>query len=231
MNQRYVRVKDDIANSNGPDEDYTDNMKSYYYYLSKNVCDNQESVVAFKLFEDTTKKEIVEALVLAEADPEDIYAVFGIPQKSYQIYKELFFDMNQFLTKLDVVSYLENYNENKFGKDLKVRAYNLGPHFIYYKYGNVTPSNDQQKALMKKMFLVSAYKGAEAQFNPGTSKVSKAALDWSKNMIKAFEALEKFSDDGSNDSNNLVKVLTSRDFEKNTIYGNESDSISEDEIV
>jgi hypothetical protein len=199
LNHKHTVVHEDFIKSRKDFSEYTDAMKVYREFLSKHTCSSEPHLHAFLIYRDPIQKEVVESLLLADADPKDIMEVFGIPAEVILIYGELFFDTTAFRAKLDKVSYIEQYPE-RFGKDLKLRAFALGPEFVYWTYGNVIPKTDSQRALVKRMFMTSAYRAMEATFNGIDSKITKQALDWSKNMLKAYEALEKLlSQEGSTD--------------------------------
>lgn len=190
-------------------DDYTDIMAFYHEYLRRRTCLSEDYCYAFSIFEDPTRREIVEALFLAEAEHKDISDAFGLSRQACEAYQELFFDTKKFRSRLDKISYIENYPD-KFGKELKLRAYSLGANFIFFKYANLIPETEEQRQLVKRMFMASAYRAMEANFNPIASTISKAALEWSKNMLKAYEAMEKLMGDTGEDSRELHKYLVQR---------------------
>ena len=190
-------------------EDFTYHMQDYHEYLNTGDCDNKENLYAFKLHEDPYKKEIVEALLLSDANLEEVQTVFGVPVESLKCYSELFFDTNSFYTRLDKLSYVENY-KYKFGRELKVRAMSLGPEFIYFTYGKVSPTTETQKTLLKKMFLSSAYKAMEMNFNSINSQTTKASVEMAKIMIRSYESMEKLLKDGDNAGEQLLAIMTDR---------------------
>jgi hypothetical protein len=118
---------------------------------------------------------------------------------------------NAFRSDLDKVAYIESYDD-PFGKELKLRSYSLGPQFIYFKYGNIVPKSEEQRHLVKKMFLASAYRAMEANFNPINSKITKASMDWSKTMIKAYEVMEKLMNEDTDQSQELVAIIAKKGF-------------------
>jgi hypothetical protein len=175
---------------------YTEAMKQYFCYLVpglNNKVNNLHRYV-FEMREDSLKREIVEALILSQADPEEVEAVFGITENMLNVYTEMFFDMRNLVSKLDIVSYLENYPDEE-GKALKIRAYNLGPEFVYFRYGNITPSSVNQGKLIKKLFLTSAYKAMESNYSTMNAVNTKAAATHASTMLKAYEAIKKLVED------------------------------------
>jgi len=210
LQYKNLKIREDIQLGTPEDDEYTEAMKAYREYLTLEVCENDEFLYAFEIFEDNFKKEIVEALFLADAEPVDISISFDMSATTLETYRELFFDTeNTFRSSLDKVCYIEDY-ENTFGKDLKLRAYSLGPQFIYFKYGNVVPKTEEQRVLVKKMFLASAYRAMEANFNPLNSRVTKHAMEWSKTMIKTYEVMEKLMGDDTDHGNDLLTIITKK---------------------
>jgi hypothetical protein len=207
---RAAKVEASICKTPTPDlGDFTLTMNQYRMFLVHGTHSDPDICYAATIPQDNTKKEIVESLLLSNAKTEEITEVFGLTERTLDVYQELFFDMSKFLTKLDYVSYLESYPAG-MGKELKLRAYTFGAEYVYYKYGNVVPKSEDQKTLVKRMFMASAYKAMEANFNPTTSKVTKVALDWSKTMLQAYAAMEKLMGQENTSSVDLVTIITSR---------------------
>jgi hypothetical protein len=190
-------------------ESFTFYMQDYYAYKTTGTSNNKAHDYAFQLYEDRYKREIIEALLLAEADPNDVQSIFGVPVETLKCYADIFFDTKRFTSRLDKLSYTENY-KNKFGKELKVRSLSLGPEFIYFTYGKVEPTTENQKSLLKKMYLSSAYRAMEMNFNSMTSSNSKAAVEMAKIMIRSYESMEKLMSEGAKPQDNLFDVLTDR---------------------
>lgn len=185
---------------------YTTAMSAFYDHLDG---------VPFKpalVHKDGFQREIVEALLLSGADLQDITQAFGVPEQVLKDYKELFFDLTKLDTHLDKLSYVTHYPD-RFGKELKVRALNLGPSFIYFKYANIVPTTNVQRDLVKKMFLSSAYRAMEANYTSMTTDVSKSAIEYAKLMLKAYESIEKLMKDDTPGEMSSVKVLLTRDTE------------------
>ena len=218
------QVQEELKTSKKTPKAYTEAMTQYRDFLSTGNCTCKYCQQVFRLASDETMREVVESLLLGNADPTDVQKVFGLDPKVLDIFSELFFDVTKFQSKLDVVSYLENYPEG-MGKGLKIRTYNLGPDFIYFKYGNVVPQTDTQKALIKHMFLTSAYKAIEANFNPMGSEVTKQALEWSKHMLKANAALESMVDNDIGHDFSLQKIITKRELAIPRLTPDESEDI------
>lgn len=159
---------------------------------------------AISIKNDDLQSAIVESLFLSDATLEDILKTFDIPEKVLFYYKHLFFDITLFNNKLEVLSYLDDLPDG-LHKELKRRAYSLGSHYVLYHYGNKLPETVEQKVLLKKLFLDSSYRAMEANYAPATSANAKTALEWSKIMLKAAEAVDKVLNESQSDTD-LLRV-------------------------
>jgi len=196
-------------------------MQQYCLFLCSPESDELEPlyVYTFYLHAEEVKREIVEALLISGADPKDVEEVFGVSQEMLNIYKELFFNMDNIVSRLDLVEYLENYPVG-MGKSLKLRAFNLGPEFVYFKYANIVPRTDTQKMLVKKMFMGSAYKAMEANYSTSSASAAKAAGTHAGLMLKAYEVLNKLiteEDSGSADRLTEILIATDKDLSSKQI--------------
>lgn len=209
MDSRAKRVIKDINNKNNAHKGYTDEMIQYYIYLEEDRCSSEHFSVAFDIYDNPLKKEIIESLLFGEAEYKDVEDAFGVSVKSLEIYHHLFFNTDKFRNKLDKLAYLDVY-PNKVGKELKMRSMNLGPEFIYYTYANIVPKTSKQKALVQRMFMASAYKAMSINYNTIDSKITKNALEHAKLMLKAFEALQRVGEEDLSDETDLIKVLSAK---------------------
>jgi hypothetical protein len=195
-------------------------MQKYYEYLLQG-----KRYKPAQIHKDTFQREIVEALLISEAQPKDIKSAFGIPEQVLKDYSELFFDLSKLETHLDKLSYVTNYHD-RFGKELKIRALNLGPDFIYFKYANIIPQTQAQRDLVKKMFLSSAYRAMESNYTSMTTDVSKSAIEYAKIMLKAYDSIEKLMKEDTPGDMNAIKVILTRDSELRSVL-----DIAEEDIV
>lgn len=209
LKHKANKVQKDIRQGKKPDKQYTEVMSKYHTYLKEGSGD-RESLYAFNIGKDMVRREMVEALILSEADLEEVETIFGLPQVVMQMYKELFFETDNFFSRLDVISYLENYDED-FGKAIKVRAYNMGAEFLFFKYANIAPKSESQKRLVKQMFMGSAYRAMEANYSNLTSAKTKAATTHAGIMLKCYEAIEKLMDSGNEGNETVVQLLVAKD--------------------
>ncbi len=197
-----------------PNKSCTANMREYYKYLLDNTVDiSANHRYAFTIATNNFKLEIVEALLLAEADPEDIDIIFGIKKEVVDIYKELFFDTTKFITRLDKLAYVEGYSGEGIGRELKLRALHVGAEAIYATYGNYLPEASSQKKLLQRIFMAASQKAMEINFNSLSSAGAKAALAHAKVMLKTFETIGAITDDDGDASKEFLKILLNKDNE------------------
>lgn len=216
-------------------------LVDYYNFLTGTSAEEEDLddrfEEAYELFKDNFQKEVIEALLLSDANYEDINTHFGIDTDVLKIYKYLFFETDNFNNHLEKLSYLENYKASDFGKELKVRAVNLGPEFIYFRYANIVPNTKDQRDAVKKMFMASAYRAMEANYTDINSKTSKSALEWGKIMLRAYEAIENLMNEDATDTENILRIVFGEEEEPNSSKAKKSsgdkDSVklSSDDIV
>jgi len=212
MDSKAKKVADFISRDKEPDDSFTENMLQYYEHKRFARCESDPHIHAFSMYEKDLGKEIIEALILAEADPLDVQMIFEIPQEVFAIYKDLFFDMANFRSRLDKILYVETY-EGKFGKEIKLRALHLGADFIFFKYGNYIPKTESQRVMVKRMFMAASYRAMEANFNPIDSRITKASTEHAKIMLRAYECIEKLMAEDTGEGENMAKVLTRREMD------------------
>lgn len=163
--------------------------------------------IAFAIHDDAVQKEILEALLLSGCPEDEMKSTFNIPIESVALYKELFFDPAKFRTGLEKISYLENYPD-EFGKSLKQRANDLGYAYVLFVYANKVPRTSEQKALVEKMFMSSAYKAMNMNYMTMNASTMNKAIEHGKLMLKAFEILTKLDAAGTDDNYQLTEYIT-----------------------
>lgn len=208
MDRVAKRVQKDARNNIRPSPEYSESMLHYWEHCTVGHCTSTQADIAFTIYEDQTQKEILESLLLSECPDQDIIDAFLVPQNSIEIYKELFFDVKYFRTKLDKISYLENYSDS-FGKELKIRAVNLGYEYVLYTYADIVPKTSAQKQLVQRMFMSAAYKAMSMNYNGITSSTTKQAIEHGKLMLKAYETLTKINSEDVSDAYDLTRIIPS----------------------
>ena len=203
-------VQDAAVRGEDPSGDeFTEVMRDYYIYLTATDLSelNPDNLYAFQVYQEEVKREIIESLLISDAELEEVEKVFEVTPQAMAAYKELFFNVDNLVSKLDLVEYIETYPDG-IGKGLKLRAYNLGPEFIFYKYANIVPRTEIQKTLVKKMFMGSAYKAMEANYTTSSAASAKAAISHATLMLKAYETMQKLMSEDDSAATALTEVLT-----------------------
>ena len=249
---RYLAV--DRIVSLGLDRDkivdsYTQSMVDLYDILedarvnkvvnesSSSLVDKSSSIcytlLAYNIYTNDTQSAILESLLLTKAEFDVISTTFDIPVEVVTIYESLFFDISSFNGKLGILGYIEELDDG-FHKELKRRSYSFGSEFILYRYGNVLPDTESQRNLLKKLFLDSAYRSMEANYFPSTSADSKAALEWSKVMVKASDSLERiFNNEGPTTDSIMIRLKNAQELKLNRVEGDNevSEEVSTLDII
>jgi hypothetical protein len=210
MNSKQKKVLKDAQSVTNPTNEYTSAMLEYYSYCDTGNCQDEFAQYAFEINKNEYKKEILESLILGGASTTEIEITFGIDSRTIECYKEIFFDLTKVRSRLDILEYIEKY-PTPFGKELKHRAFSLGASFIFYSYGKLIPDTNEQKQLLKRLFMTSAFKSLEMQNNSMNSKTSKAAMDYAKVMLAAYNAMGKIlDDDTSGKEMGLLEIMTTK---------------------
>lgn len=211
LRSRYQQVVTDLNNE---DESQLQNYTKPMSLLRKIIKDKdingqeeQHCYNALSIFVTPYKRVLIEALLLSGATYDDIYKVFGVNIETLELYEHLLFDTSRLKTHLDKLYYVDQlpYGQEK---ELKLRALNLGPEFIFFRYANIIPKDKVAKDVMTRMFYGAAYRVMEANYNPMGSDISKEALQWSQTMIKCFEAINKITVDNKSSRDSMLKVLS-----------------------
>lgn len=202
-------VLNDIELGNTPNG-YTEAMSAWRAYneCCTDIPDTINLVVS--IHESTQQSEILEALILSNCPPEEIYQAFRVPVEVTKWYSELFFDVGVFRTDLDKIEYISTYKD-KWGKDLKSKAVDLGYEFVLFTFANLVPRTSAQKKLVEKLFMATAYKAMAMNYNSINSDINKQAVKHAELMIKAYDLLVKTNADEVDTTYDLTKYLAASD--------------------
>ena len=206
MNERAEEIRRDARKGSKPPKGLSKAEQLWWKHCRGDKVGNEASI-AFGIYGDAVQREIFEALLLSNCPPEEIQSAFNIPPESVAIYKELFFDPAKFRTGLERISYLENYPD-EFGKSLKQRAVDLGYAYVLFVYANIVPKTAEQKALVQKMFMSSAYKAMNMNYMGMNAAAMNKAIEHGKLMLKAFETLTRLESAGVDESYQLTEYIT-----------------------
>lgn len=208
-------VEADVAAGRKPGPAYTPAMRFWYTVTSEDDPElDRTGRVVLSMRRSETQREILEALILSACPEETIERALAVPKEATAWYRELFFDTTAFLTDLDKIEYLTNY-EDDFGRELKNRAVSLGYEFVLFTYANLVPRTEVQKQLVERMFMATAYKAMSMNYSGIRTEITKNAVKHAELMLKAYEALRRYSDDDPSSGHDLTAFLTKAEAEKN----------------
>lgn len=208
-------VEADVAAGRKPGPAYTPAMRFWYAVMSEDDPElDRTGRVVLSMRRSETQREILEALILSACPEETIERALAVPKEATAWYRELFFDTAAFLTDLDKIEYLTNY-EDDFGRELKNRAVSLGYEFVLFTYANLVPRTEVQKQLVERMFMATAYKAMSMNYSGIRTEITKNAVKHAELMLKAYEALRRYSDDDPSSGHDLTAFLTKAEAEKN----------------
>lgn len=133
---------------------------------------------AESLYTNKLKKGYIEACLLCSSDIPKISEILEIPEETLEIYKEFFFDVQDW-DRLSKVEHIESIPErSKNEMMLKLWALNHGLDFIAWRLGksiSISPVEGLQD-----LFNICMYKSKEAMFNGSASEASKESTKWVK---------------------------------------------------
>lgn len=208
-------VEADVASGRKPGPAYTQAMRFWYAVMSEDDPElDRTGRVVLSMRRSETQREILEALILSACPEETIERALAVPKEATAWYRELFFDTAAFLTDLDKIEYLTNY-EDDFGRELKNRAVSLGYEFVLFTYANLVPRTEVQKQLVERMFMATAYKAMSMNYSGIRTEITKNAVKHAELMLKAYEAIRRYSDDDPSSGHDLTAFLTKAEAEKN----------------
>lgn len=203
LDHRAARVVRELKKE--PPKTYTEAMLKYREHIKGGEVPD-EHAIAFAIHESPRQKEIMEALLLSSCPLPELRQALDVPESAAKIYAELFFDQKVFRTGLDRLEYLEDYPD-PFGKDLKVKAVNLGYEFVLFTFANLVPKTAGQKKLIEKMFMATAYKAMAMNYSGIKSEANRQAVKHAELMMKAYELLAKINADEGAGDYDLVSFL------------------------
>ncbi len=152
--------------------------------------------IAFRIHEDPTQREILEALIIGECPDATIQDALGIPAESLAVYRELFFDLTQFRNKLALIAYVMECS------GIRQQALRFGYSYVLARYFGIPLDADEQRKLVQKMFADAAYTSMSEEEN---------TADYARTALKAYEMLHKTEDKAAGNSQQLCEIILNWD--------------------
>ena len=198
-------------------------------FLLKDDSVPEPVIKACKVFWDGYKREVVEAFLLAEAGPKDLYEVFKIDTEVVELYEKLFFDISVFDDRLDAESYARNYEEDDFGRELKISAIEDGLEYLKARFGRGNYDVSPTKAIKESISLSYVNSKVASKVSIDSPK-AKEARKWASSMVKNIEALDTAQKiEGNKNADYMLKLKIMSDKEGSS--ENEEIDIDPEDIV
>lgn len=188
LEHRYLSIQDDgkIVGSIYKGDPHIKRLARVMLMVPIDIKEPEDIVthLIYKTYQRPYKKELLEAALISGAEPKEINAAFGIPENMTELYMHLFFDMNVFEDRLDIIEYVQMYSKSKFGKEAKEFAIKLGKEAFFVRYGSASYAIDARhvhESIMSMAYML----GTLAKSNPTDSSTAKEAMKWAQLSIKA----------------------------------------------
>lgn len=175
----------ELATSKGHDlEDPRE--QALHALLQGKDCPDDAVLCAHRIYGNTHRREIIEALLLAGCNFEEIESSTGVSTKIGEAYAHLFFDPAVFEDDLDRIAYAEEYANSEYGKEMKQYAMQIGKDGLLVRISrgsHVVPPSEAHKSIRNMAYLLSQ----AAKMNPLNSALSKEAFRWAQLCLRGSE--------------------------------------------
>lgn len=169
----------------------------------------EEVMRAYATYLDDYKREVVEAFLLAEAQPRDLHDIFRIQHDVIEVYQHLFFDTSVFHDRLDAEAYARNYPEDHddgYGRELKINAIQLGLEYLKASFGRGNYEVSPTKAVRELVSQAYVTTKLASKYKIDSPK-AKEARKWASTMVKSIESLPDAQDiEGGKKKDYLLKL-------------------------
>lgn len=145
---------------------------------------------AYDIFQEPEHRAVLEAFLLAEANPALIERVLGITAGVTEAYRLLFFDQTVFRNKLEVLGYVADYDGSTHAREVLRAAVTVGLDYLLWAYGKAEVQIDSRMVIRHTM-AEAYYRGLAHRGNSLTSGVTKEAHRWWATAVKNAELLER----------------------------------------
>lgn len=186
-----------------------------------------EVVRARDIYAHPYKREVIEAFLLVDVSPEEIYTLLKVPINVTKTYAHLFFDTSAFEDELDRLDYAHTYDRDLYGKSLKEFAVDLGPESLKIRMARGTyyvKNIDVHSGIRSTAYLM----GQMAKVNPLDSQVAKESLRWAQLGLKAATTEEESEKD--QEARGINQILVALQAKDETLSP-ETSGISPEEIL
>lgn len=149
-----------------------------------------EIAYAYRLFSDNYQREVMEAFLIAGAQPSVLEEIFDIPKPVTEAFATLFFDVSVFVNRLELESYVRYYAEDEeegdWARALKQSALEQGLEYLRVSFGRDRVAVDP-KAVVDDMLRQSFMFMKVASMHPLDSQKAKEARQWTGTLMDAMK--------------------------------------------
>lgn len=192
-----------------------DAMSSYYfYYVKGEAAADADFQTAAEIYDDAEYRHVLNALVIANANPVEVEANLGINSRVFDVYRTFFFDTTVFphtMAKIRFVQELDAVEELRLHYEVAIQR---GPDEIYkrYRVGKrplLDATTVTQDAMTDMWDRFVTHRGGKI-----TDEAVKEALKWGEAAVrsaKQIHEIKRLSETGSDGSNELRIALEVRE--------------------
>lgn len=165
----------------------------------------KELAHAYSIYMSTSKRERVEALLLAKATPADVLACLDIEPSITKVYHHLFFDTGVFESRLDRIQYAEEFEAEgpeDSGALWKTKALHEGLEYLKVLFGGVDYAVSPQKMIQQiinKSYLITGSLDEYGVDSGGGREIRQWALTGVKGISQLPTAADMSGQDNTGD--------------------------------
>lgn len=189
----------------------TPNEEEFVKIINKKKNIDSDVQYAYDIYLDKYKSEVIEAFILSGGDDVFIEKLLRVPSKVSAIYRSLFFRQEVFRDELDVEAYVHTYDEDEYGKEIKLCAVTLGKEYLIFRFNKDPNSELDVSGAMKSMVEASYMLSKATKINPLNSASSKEARQWMGMALKSLETYAKIKPSTESNSDDFKLALENID--------------------
>lgn len=175
-----------------------------YGLMTKTGTPDQWAEYAYDLYLDAHHRAVLDAFILAGAEPGTVAKVLGIPPLALLAYQYLFFDIATFRNRLEKISYASNYAGDSFAAELLKTGVMVGPDYLLWTYGGA--DSVETRDVVRHTMIDAFFRGMSHKGNSLTSGVAKESQKWWATAIRNAEILEKMDPQASKQAYEELRI-------------------------
>jgi hypothetical protein len=170
-------------------------MAALYMLLAGQPCPDSAVEYAHDIYAVVRHRETLDAFLLARTPIEKIVSCLEINFEVITTYADLFMDMQVFRNRLELMTYVQDYDGTDEGKELASAGVRVGHDYLLWALGS---SQEVDPRVVVRRTMADAYfRGMAHKGNSLTSLVAKEALRWSTTAIRNAQVIEQLDPRGS----------------------------------